>query len=82
MVMLPFEAYMNVLQGIVKAVGRETAMLWIYGITYYPICLPITIYISFHLEYYTKGLWLGFLLSVVLVDIQMGILLSCTNLNM
>ena len=72
---------MNVLQGVIKAVGKETAMLWIYGITYYPICLPITIYIAFHLEYYTRGLWMGFLISVVLVDTQFIILLCCTDLN-
>jgi len=42
-------------------------MLMTYIILYYPIALPITIYISFWLKLYTKGLWIGFTGAVTIL---------------
>ena len=43
-------------------------MLKIYFICYYPIGLPITLILCFYFKLYTKGLWIGFTISLLMVS--------------
>lgn len=57
------------LQGNMKALALENLMLKIYFICYYPIGLPITLVLCFYFQLYTKGLWLGFTWSLIMVSV-------------
>ena len=67
LILLVVDNMQHVFQGALKSLHYENTMLWTYFITYYPISLPITWYLSFRMGFKTKGLWIGFTGAVTVV---------------
>ena len=76
-----FDTIHGVQSGIIRGLGLQ-----IYGsvftlVCYYIIGLPFSLYLAFPLKQGIQGLWLGFSISCIILDIGFAIIIACPDWN-
>ena len=76
-----FDTIHGVLSGIIRGIGvqKEGSIFTLF--CYYIFGLPLSYYFGFNLKMNLKGLWLGFFIATLILDIGYTCIIGCSKWN-
>ena len=74
-----FDTIHGVQSGIIRGLGRQVyGAIWTL-VCYYIIGLPLALTLAFKHELGVKGLWLGFSVACIILDIGLEAIIECCD---
>lgn len=74
-----FDTIHGVQSGIIRGLGRQAYGSVFTLICYYLIGLPMALYFAFYVKMGVKGLWLGFTIACIILDIGFWMIINCPD---
>jgi len=70
-----FDAFVGVMNGVIRGIGRQAFGAWVQTLGYYAVGPPLSIFTAFSLGWRLIGLWTGLSLAMVVIFILEAIYL-------
>lgn len=74
-----FDAIHGVQAGVIRGLGKQKHGSWFTLVCYYLFGMPLALAFAFKLELGVSGLWLGFTIASVILDIGFALIIKWTD---